>query len=122
MRSRWSHPTKGDAMAGDGRFDTLIVGAGPAGCVLARRLTEDPGRTVALLEAGPDYGPDPAVWPADLRDPTSVWTESHSWHYTHANGALALPRARVVGGTTTVNGCIWMRGSAADYDGWAALG
>jgi choline dehydrogenase len=113
-------------MAGDGRFDVVIVGAGPAGCVLARRLTEDPGRTVALLEAGPDYGPDPAAWPADLRDPGDIRPDSHPWGYLHAgrpaDRPLPLPRARVVGGSSTVNACVWLRGSAADYDGWAALG
>ena len=45
-------------MKDDDQFDVVVVGAGPAGCVLARRLTEDPGRTVVLVEAGPDYGPD----------------------------------------------------------------
>ena len=49
-------------MAEDVAFDIVIVGAGPAGCVLARRLTEDPERSIALLEAGPDYGADPAAW------------------------------------------------------------
>lgn len=113
-------------MAGDGRFDVVIVGAGPAGCVLARRLTEDPGRTVALVEAGPDYGPDPTAWPADLRDPSNIFPDSHPWGYLHAGRTadrpLPLPRAQVVGGSSTVNACVWARGSAADYDGWAALG
>ncbi len=113
-------------MADDDRFDIVIVGAGAAGCVLAHRLSEDAERRVALLEAGPDYGPDPAAWPADLRYPDEIFLESHSWGYLHAgppaDRPLPLPRARVVGGSSTVNGCIWLRGSAADYDGWAALG
>jgi len=113
-------------MKDDDQFDVVVVGAGPAGCVLARRLTEDPGRTVVLVEAGPDYGPDSAAWPADLRYPDEIFLESHSWGYLHAgrpaDRPLPLPRARVVGGSSAVNGCIWLRGSAADYDGWAALG
>jgi choline dehydrogenase len=112
-------------MAAD-RFDVVVVGAGPAGCVLANRLTEEVGRSVCVLEAGPDYGPDPAAWPADLRDPTLVWYQSHPWGYQHAGRPpgrpLPLPRARVVGGSSTVNACYWLRGSAADYDRWAALG
>lgn len=113
-------------MAGGGSFDVVIVGAGPAGCVLARRLTEDPGRTVALLEAGPDYGPDPDAWPADLRDPAAIRADSHPWGYLHTgrppDRPLPLPRSKVVGGSSTVNACVWLRGSAADYDDWAALG
>jgi len=108
------------------RFDVVVVGAGPAGCVLANRLTEEAGRSVCVLEAGPDYGPDLAAWPADLRDPTLVWYQSHPWGYQHAGRPpgrpLPLPRARVVGGSSTINACYWLRGSAADYDGWAALG
>jgi choline dehydrogenase len=113
-------------VAGDGQFDVVLVGAGPAGCVLARRLTEDPRRTVALLEAGPDYGPEPADWPEELRDPSDIFPDSHPWGYLHAgrpdDRLLPLPRARVVGGSSAINGCIWVRGSAADYDEWAALG
>jgi choline dehydrogenase len=107
-------------------FDVVIVGAGPAGCVLASRLTENPAVRVLLIEAGPDYGLHVANWPAELRDWTTVPTGSHPWGYVNSRGGegseLELPRGRVVGGTSTINGCIWLRGSAADYDAWAAAG
>jgi choline dehydrogenase len=113
-------------MADDKSFDVVVLGAGPAGCVLARRLTEDRGRTVALLEAGPDYGPEETDWPIELRDPTNIFPESHSWGYlqTRRSGdrPLPLPRGRVVGGCSAVNACVWLRGSASDYDEWAERG
>jgi choline dehydrogenase-like flavoprotein len=110
----------------DESFDVVIVGAGPAGCVLARRLTENPDRRVLLLEAGPDYGPDPSAWPPEMADAMSYQPDSHAWGHFHADRpadqALPLSQARVVGGSSTINSCIWLRGSAIDYDGWAARG
>jgi choline dehydrogenase len=103
-------------------FDTIIVGAGPAGCVLAHRLTEDGTRNVLLIEAGPDYGSDPHDWPPELLNPDSVVLDSHLWGYANATAPVDLTRARIVGGTSTVNGCLWIRGSAVDYDTWAELG
>lgn len=107
-------------------FDVVLVGAGPAGCVLANRLSEDADRTVALVEAGPDFGADPAGWPAALLNPISIAPGIHEWGYQQAgrpaDRPLALARGRVVGGTSTINAAVWLRGSAADYDGWAALG
>jgi choline dehydrogenase len=118
--------TKEMSMTDEPGFDVVVVGAGPAGCVLANRLTEDPGRRVAILEAGPDYGPEPAAWPAEMRDRDGWHPDSHPWGYIHADRPTArplpLPRARVVGGNSTINACVWLRGSAADYDDWAAGG
>ena len=107
-------------------FDVLIVGGGAAGCVLANRLTEEPGRRVCLLEAGPDYGSDLADWPRDLLDGLGTRPESHPWGYvqgvSHRDPLPNLPRGKVMGGSAAINGAIWLHGSAADYDGWAAAG
>jgi len=107
-------------------YDVIIVGAGPAGCVLAARLTENAARRVLLVDAGPDYGSDPVGWPEDLLDPYHSAVLSHSWGYANAATAggvrAPLPRARVVGGCSAVNACIWLRGSASDYANWERTG
>ena len=107
-------------------FDYVIVGGGSAGCVLATRLTEDPDTTVLLLEAGPE---DKSIW---LRMPAGmskvVWGTDYSWAFTsepepHLGGRrLGHPRGKVLGGSSSINGMVWLRGHPRDYDGWAQRG
>jgi choline dehydrogenase len=108
------------------RADTVIVGAGSSGAVLAARATERSDLEVLLLEAGPDY-PDPRGWPADLVDGTRNSMKAHDWgqrHRPHPRHPLLywFPRGRVVGGSSAVNTCIALRGQPYDYDEWASLG
>src|SRR5262245_43079534 len=102
----------------------VIVGAGSSGAVLANRLTARDAREIVLIEAGPDYLPD--VLPSDLVDGTRNSMTAHDWAYRHkpsVRGRLqAMPRGRVVGGSSAVNTCIALRGQAEDYDEWVALG
>ena len=100
----------------------VIVGGGPAGAVLASRLSEDPERRVVLIEAGPDHGSDPAAWPPELLFSQEQALRSHSWGLRDAGSGIELPRARVLGGSSAVNACYWIRGSAIDFDEWRDLG
>jgi choline dehydrogenase len=98
-------------------FDVLVLGGGTAGCVLAARLSEEPGLRVGLLEAGPDYGPyERGSWPDDLLDARVLALDSHCWE-TDRDDRSQL-RARVIGGCSSHNACVLLRGTDADYDEW----
>jgi len=106
-------------------YDYVIVGAGSAGCVLANRLTEDPDVKVLLVEAG---GPDtndlihiPAAFSTLFRS-SCDWDHS-TLHEPHCHDRrVYLPRGRVLGGSSSINAMVYIRGNRADYDEWAASG
>src|SRR5918911_5183231 len=98
------------------RFDVVVLGGGTAGCVLAARLSEQPDRTVCLVEAGPDYGPfAEGRWPADILD--ARWLAlSHSWETDREDRSQL--RARILGGCSAHNACVLLEGAPADYAEW----
>jgi choline dehydrogenase len=100
-------------------YDAVVLGGGPAGCVLASRLSEDPGRSVCLIEAGPDYGSyENGHWPHDLLYANELAT-SHDWGL---GGGWPSWRAKVIGGCSSHNGCFIAWGSPHDFDEWVAAG
>jgi choline dehydrogenase-like flavoprotein len=100
------------------RFDVVIAGGGTAGCVLAGRLCEARGRTVCLVEAGPDYGPYAAGrWPEDILDGSTLALDSHCWPTDDESDRSQL-RARVLGGCSAHNACVVLAAPEADYDEW----
>ena len=98
------------------RFDVLVLGGGAAGCALAARLSEDPDRTVCLVEAGPDYGHlSEGRWPADILDPRWLALESHLWERDDEEDR-SQARARIVGGCSAHNACVLLEGAPSDYE------
>ncbi|GAA5085283.1 choline dehydrogenase [Thermocatellispora tengchongensis] len=112
-------------MATATQYDYVIVGAGSAGCALAGRLSAEPGVTVALIEAG---GPDSKM---EIRVPAGfkkLFKTEYDWNFMTAKQSemagrrLYWPRGKTLGGSSSINAQMWVRGHRADYDGWGVPG
>ena len=112
------------------KYDIIVIGGGTAGCVLASRLSEDSKRSVLVLEAGPDY-PDLEQLPNELKYARALTAAEvdapHNWSLVGTptplwDRTVPVPRGKVVGGSSAINGAIFLRGVPEDYDKWAFPG
>ena len=111
------------------QYDTIIIGAGSAGAILATRLTEDPEHSVLLLEAGRDY-PDFDVQPEEVKFPLkssfeTLLASEHNWKYTArgtSESEIDVPRGKITGGSSSINGTVFLRGIPQDFDNWSEWG
>ncbi|MEO8669368.1 MAG: GMC family oxidoreductase N-terminal domain-containing protein, partial [Bauldia sp.] len=111
---------------GSESFDYIVIGAGSAGCVLANRLSADPDNSVLLIEAG-GYDRHPLVQLPMLMGKL-MHSRIYNWQFEtepeaeFGNRKVYWPRGKVLGGTSTINGMIYVRGNRHDYDRWAQMG
>ena len=111
------------------KYDHIVLGAGSAGAIVAARLSEDPNRSVLLIEGGPDY-PELERLPDELKfgyaTATDIMVSAHNWNFvgrgTDTMPEMLVPRGKVTGGTSAINGQMFIRGVPEDYDRWAAAG
>ena len=121
-----STDTRGPAPHDDGTYDYVIVGGGSAGCLLANRLSADPSTRVLMLEAG---GSDAHFWiqtplglPYILGNPRFDWSYASEPEPELGGRTVTLPRGRVLGGSSSINGMVYVRGHAWDFDQWRQAG
>ena len=117
------------------KYDFIVIGAGSAGAIVATRLSEDPNVSVLLLEAGPDY-PTIEDLPMEIKlgygFDRNIWARAfgkdskHNWNFIAKSNDLfpdmMVPRGKLVGGSSSVNAQIFLRGMPEDYDDWASWG
>ena len=111
------------------KYDVIVVGSGSAGSIVATRISEDPSKSVLLIEAGPDYDEIEKL-PDEVRygyaTGTDVMVSDHNWQFlgqpTPIAEPMMVPRGKVTGGSSAINGQMFLRGIPEDYDAWAGRG